>query len=246
MQWWMGLPIVFPVSSRINPVMWSLIIEVQFYITLPVFFFLIRRRGFHKAVLGCLLVFLILPVGAWWIYSLLGIKTSLHPVILTNYPVGLMYFPMGVLFAALVASGRGSRGLARIGYAGLLLVGIALFFQALNNIHLLELFEFLPTALMMIAGVMALFFVFDQNAVGARSLCMPWLRWLGMVSYEWYLLHQPLFQLLWNGITGGNVLKYLWITMGSAGGCLLLAALMYRDLSLPILKWARGKTVARR
>lgn len=67
-----------------------------------------------------------------------------------------------------------------------------------------------------------------------------------MVSYEWYLLHQPLFQLLWNGKTGGNVLKYLWITMGSAGGSLLLASLMYRYFSLPILKWARGKTVAHR
>ena len=92
---------------------------------------------------------------------------------------------------------------------------------------------------------MSLFFVFDQNKVGARLLCMPWLRWLGMVSYEWYLLHQPLFHLLWNGTTGGNVLKYLLITLGSAGGSLLLAAIMYRYFSLPILKWARGKAPVR-
>jgi len=246
LQWLSGWSVVFPVSSRINPVMWSLILEVQFYITLPAFFFLMRRCGFRKAVWWSLFVFLILPVLAWWIYALFGIHTSLHPVIRSNYPMGLMYFPLGVLFAALVASGRGFRGLAGIGYAGLLLVGIALVFQALINIHLLELPEFFPTALMMLAGVTALFFVFDHNAVGARFLCMPWLRWLGMVSYEWYLLHQPLFQLLWNGKTGGNVLKYVWITMGSAGGSLLLAALMYRYFSLPILKWARGKTVAHR
>ena len=245
MQWWVGLPVVLPVSSRINPVMWSLIVEVQFYITLPAFFLLIRRHGFSKAVWASMLAFLIIPLSAWWIYSENGIHMSLHPIIRSNYPVGLMNFSLGVLFSALVVSGRGSRGLSRIGYLGLLLIGITIFVQALGSIHLLKIPEVLPTVLMMAAGAMSLFFVFDQNKVGARLLCMPWLRWLGMVSYEWYLLHQPLFHLLWNGTTGGNVLKYLLITLGSAGGSLLLAAIMYRYFSLPILKWARGKAPVR-
>jgi len=245
LQWCTGLPVVFPVSSRINPVMWSLILEVQFYITLPIFFLLVRRKGFTKAVWWSLAIFLILPTLAWWIYSQFGIHTALHPVIRSNYPVGLMYFPLGVLFAALVASGRRSQGMARLGYAGLMLLMVSILAHACRSLQFLEMPEVLPTALMMLAGALALFFVFDQKLAGARFLCMPWLRWLGMVSYEWYLLHQPLFQLLWDGKTGGNILKYLWVTLGSAGGSLLLAALMYRYFSLPILKWARVKVPAR-
>jgi peptidoglycan/LPS O-acetylase OafA/YrhL len=245
MQWWSGLPVVFPISSRINPVMWSLIIEVQFYITLPAFFLLIRQCGFNKAVWASILVFVIIPLSAWGIYSRFGIHTALHPVIRTNYPVGLMYFPLGVLFAALVASGRGSRGLARVGYLGILFLGITIYIQASASIHVMQIPEVLPTILMMTAGAMSLFFVFDQSKVGARLLCMPWLRWLGMLSYEWYLLHQPLFYLMWNGKSGGNVLKYLWITLGSAVGSLLLAAIMYRYFSLPILKLARGNAAER-
>jgi peptidoglycan/LPS O-acetylase OafA/YrhL len=245
LQWWTGLPVAFPVSSRINPVMWSLVIEVQFYMTLPVFFYLMRSSGFRKTVWGSLFVFLIFPVLAWWIYAQFGIHTSIHPFIQSNYPVGMINFPLGVLFAALVASGRGSNSLVRIGYAGFLMVIIAIFdcVVCFSNNSVMSVY---PKIMMMVASTACLFFVFDQSSLGARFLCMPWLRWLGMVSYEWYLLHQPLFQLLWNGKTGGNVLKYLWITLGSAGGSLLLAALMYRYFSLPILKWARGKTVAHR
>jgi hypothetical protein len=243
LQWWVGLPVVLPVSSRINPVMWSLILEVQFYITLPVFFILMRGRGFAKAVWGSLVVFLLIPVLAWWIYARFGIHTTLHPVIRSNYPVGLMNFPLGVLFAALVASGRGCPAMSRIGYAGLLLVASAPLIHAIQSLSFVDMPQLLPTIVMMAGGGAALFFVFDQNCRGSRSLCMPWLRWLGMVSYEWYLVHQPIFQWLWDGKTGGHVLKYLWVTLGSAGVSLILAALMYRYFSLPILKWARSKAM---
>ena len=54
-----------------------------------------------------------------------------------------------------------------------------------------------------------LFFVADPQHAAARFLSAPWLRWCGIISYEWYLFHRPL--ILWaresSGPAGGNLLK---------------------------------------
>jgi peptidoglycan/LPS O-acetylase OafA/YrhL len=203
-----------------------------------------RGKSYKETVLASIGVFLLLPLLAWWIYSLLGIQASIHPFIRSNYPSGLMNFPVGVLFAAFFAIGRGSKKLAKIGYLGLLMIMFSVVECAFCFSKTADM-STSPRVLMMLASGGCLFFVFDQSTTAVRYLCMPWLRWLGMISYEWYLLHLPIFHLLWDGKTGGDPLKYLWIVVASGGGSLLLGAFMYRYFSLPILKWARGKASAR-
>jgi peptidoglycan/LPS O-acetylase OafA/YrhL len=72
-------------------------------------------------------------------------------------------------------------------------------------------------------------------------LCAPWLRWCGIVSYEWYLFHQPIT--LWArtffGPADGTLSKYVAIVSGSFLTSLILTALIYRFFSLPILKFGR-------
>jgi peptidoglycan/LPS O-acetylase OafA/YrhL len=76
----------------------------------------------------------------------------------------------------------------------------------------------------------------------ARLLCAPSLRWCGIISYEWYLFHQPIIQ--WArqifGPAGGNRLFYVEIVGGSLLLSGVLSALIYRYFSLPILKYGRA------
>jgi peptidoglycan/LPS O-acetylase OafA/YrhL len=68
------------------------------------------------------------------------------------------------------------------------------------------------------------------------------LRWCGIISYEWYLFHQPIIN--WArfifGPARGNVAMYAAIVWGSFvfGG--ILSASIYRYFSLPILKYGRS------
>lgn len=240
-QWWTGLSFVMPVSSRINPVMWTLIVEVHFYIVLPLFFLAVKRVRFGIAVLASLGVFIVVPLIAIFMYDRAGVAFAIHPIFKIRFPTELINFSLGVLVSALVVSGKEVPSARRFGYAGLILIGFSLCTSAIQELNMLDLKWLSASMMMTLGGGGALFFVFDQSRRAGQFLCSPWLRWLGMISYEWYLLHQPLFYLLWDAKTGGNIMKYLWIVIGSGGGSLILAALMYRYFSLPILKWARGK-----
>jgi len=68
------------------------------------------------------------------------------------------------------------------------------------------------------------------------------LRWCGIISYEWYLFHQPI--IIWGrhifGPAGGNPAFYAAIVGGPVLLGLILSALIYRFYSLPILKHGRG------
>src|SRR5262249_20270934 len=72
----------------------------------------------------------------------------------------------------------------------------------------------------------------------------PLLRYLGIVSYEWFLLHQPAqsFFRKWMGGANGSFLRYAVITLVPSLGTLAIAILLYHNFSLPIMRWGR-KTV---
>jgi len=51
-----------------------------------------------------------------------------------------------------------------------------------------------------------------NRSTQSEVLSQPWLRWCGLISYEWYLLHQP--AIIWPGISldhRGSMEKYLAI-----------------------------------
>jgi len=95
----------------------------------------------------------------------------------------------------------------------------------------------------MASGLLLLLVANPEHPV-VRWLCHPVLRWCGIISYEWYLFHQPIFYCfrLNLGPAGGDVLIYAEIMIGSLVTGLLVSALVYRLFSLPILK--RGRKAA--
>src|SRR5207237_8340977 len=111
-------------------------------------------------------------------------------------------FAWGVMFAAFFVSVPSlhldPRRLSRWGYLGIALLGVSVGIWAISGSNTseeqklftrwgLELFHILPSA----AAFLMLFFVFDPTCPGSRILGLPWLRFIGIVSYEWFLFHQP-------------------------------------------------------
>ena len=77
--------------------------------------------------------------------------------------------------------------------------------------------------------------------MGARFFSQGWLRFSGIISFEWFLFHGPIVQ--WfhqhNGPTHGSVLAYAWRTVVPLAVTFVFSALVYRYFSLPILNRVR-------
>lgn len=86
LQWLSGVAWLVPVQSKLNPVMWSLVVEVHYYALLPLCFLCLSRVGYKTTLQLLGLGFLVLPplVKMW--YARIGIEWSLHPDIRVCFP----------------------------------------------------------------------------------------------------------------------------------------------------------------
>jgi peptidoglycan/LPS O-acetylase OafA/YrhL len=246
LEWLTGLALIKPVSGVLNSVMWSLIVEVHFYILLPLLFLTLRNVSAKLSLWVLTLGFLVIPTACRWFYASKGLYFSLQPQITVLFPSILDSFAFGIFVAGLDGMGLMKKGWAKLGDLGLALLGATLLMGAWLSVHpgsdahlRKELIDWLTR----ISAGLLLCYVADANHATVRLLSWPWLRWCGIISYEWYLFHQPV--ILWaRGCLGpaqGNPLKYTAIVSGSFIVGLSIAALAYKYFSLPILKRGRAK-----
>ena len=242
-EWLFGIPVFVPVDGRLNSVMWSLIVEVQFYILLPIVMLLFRNISMRKSIWIIPLVFALVGVCSRYIFLLCGDHLSFTPRM--NIPLfsDMDFFTMGVFFAGLYSMGFITKPWAKIGNVGLLIFFIMLpiiSYLTLNQPLSLIQAETVSLILKIAFGCM-LFFIVDAGRYASQLLCNPLLRWFGIISYEWYLFHQPIFSWIRSalGPANGSILTYLLIVGGSFLTSLILAALVYKYFSLPILKYGR-------
>lgn len=244
-RWLAGLPFLLPVAGKLNPVMWSLVVEVQFYIVLPLLFISLKRVPPKICLWVITLIFLLIPLS---VRLITGPKT-LYPDINVHFPSELDSFCLGIFIAGLENLGVLKKTWTRFAIAGIILWGLIFLVSAcLNASHANRNFainEAMADAAKIAAGLL-LFFVADPAHPVARLLCAPWLRWCGIISYEWYLVHQPI--IVWArqsfGPAGGNPFRFVAIVGGSLLLGLIIAVAVYRFFSLPILKYGRGKSPA--
>lgn len=241
-RWLAGVPFVLPVSGKLNPVMWTLVIEAQFYMVLPLVFLALKRVG-PKACLWIIpLIFLFVPVA---FRALTGLSAGFKPEINSHFPSALDAFCFGILVAGLDNQGGLGKRWAVLGIGGLFLWPVALLLIAWGGAHPeLQGVRLDTTAAWIekIASGLLLCFVANPQHPVARFLCSPTLRWCGIISYEWYLFHQPIF--VWGrhiaSPAGGNAALYAAIVGVPLLLGLVLSALTYRCFSLPILKYGRA------
>ncbi|HEY3862483.1 MAG TPA: acyltransferase [Verrucomicrobiae bacterium] len=244
-KWLAGIPFLSPITGEFNPVMWSLIIEVQFYVILPILFISLK-----KVPAGvCLWIIPLIFVAVPFVCRLLtGQSPEIHPTINVHFPTGLDCFCLGIFVAGLDTMGRLKAGDAIFGVFGVvfwILSLLAFSWCSFSNWNGFTANEITRDLLKFSAGCL-LFFVAAPRHPAARIFCAPWLRWCGIISYEWYLLHQPIYGWIRQSVgpAGGNPLKYAAIVGSSFVLGLVAAALTYRFFSLPILRYGRGKKSA--
>jgi peptidoglycan/LPS O-acetylase OafA/YrhL len=172
---------------------------------------------------------------------------------LKRFPTQMDYFGWGVLFAGVFVGLKPVlaqlKSLVVIGYAGIFFLFVSMFLWGVwidqfdLNGRPVRWSEELRHLLPAVATFLMLFFVFDPQSFGSRILRSGWLRFTGIISYEWYLFHLPICH--WfshgSGHTNGSLLAYAWKTIIPVIITFIFSALVYRYFSLPILSRIRNR-----
>ena len=247
-QWLTGLAFLMPVSGDLNPVMWSLVVEVHFYLILPLLFLLTKPLPARTCLWVISLFLFIVPV---LLQALTGLAPTFMPEINDPFFTGLSSFCLGVAVAGIDNLKIWNKSWGQAGKAGWLMMLLGLAGLAWVRLNPQAYAAMLPHLLFWTFSLgtgCLLCYAAEPQHLRVRWLCAPWLRWCGIISYEWYLFHQPL--LIWSrdffGATDRNILKYLFVLGLPLVASLVLSALAYRKFSLPILQYGRAKKSARK
>ncbi|MDB6109911.1 MAG: hypothetical protein JWR69_1661 [Pedosphaera sp.] len=248
--WATGIAHFVPLPKAFNGVLWSLWVEIGFYVALPFLFLALRRRKVRVTGWILFAVLIIVPMVTRRLTWPAETKPDEWFFLASRFPSSLDTFAWGVLFSsfyiAMATEPVRWRHLARLGYAGLgviFLAGLATHFAMSDgrlprpgDIDLIHLLSGLGAFLM-------LFFVFDPACLGSRLFSSPVLRFLGVVSFEWFLIHQLAQNYFreWLVSANGNIFRYSFMvglpTLLSLG----VAIVVYHGFSLPIMRWGRNR-----
>lgn len=254
LRWAFGIPNLALERTEFNGVYWSLIVEVQFYILLPVLFAVLGRLKYRLLGPFIFTVMLVVPWLARCLNWQPGLSTSELNFLMARFPCKLDYFSWGVFFAWLHAGNlfaqRTRERIAVLGIVGvcLLLALMMAWAHLLRTQQIQDHPTFCYTNLfelgLGLAGFLMLFLIYDPSQWLTRILCLPWLRFTGIVSYEWFLFHQPVVQGFHDliGKTSGNVALYLLVVFAPLALTYCFSVLLYQHFSLPIMQRLRGKT----
>ena len=215
-----------------NPSLWTIPLEIEFYVLYPLAFFCILKFGFFTL--------LILSVG----FSVLGIyltKIGLHWVSFTS----LFLWPSWLL-GAWIASLHRENKLSKLKI--LPVSSILILFLIIALASRLQKWEEWTQYAGWTGFYFALFLVFlrFEKSISRRreNLFFKSLAWLGKISFSLYLIHFPLFKLfgfMHRSYFDEKPANFL-ISLAYLIPVCLLAWIFYRLIELPIHKWSKRLT----
>lgn len=233
------------VARAIDGPMWSLVVELHFYLLLPAFAWLLARLARGSALRAAVVLLLLVGLSVWF-YEVQGGPHALTYV--DSLPACFQYFVPGMLLALARVRLEGrppprwsAHPLARADV--MLLAGLGLMVVPFLALSLdLRLLPVAALAALLIVGAVTL----PVRATGAsRLLELRVLAWLGVVSYSLYLWHWPLMNWLPKpGLSGyGGWLLFLAYALPV---CVLAAFLSFAGIESPALRlrrrWFAGST----
>lgn len=225
---------------KLDPPMWTLAVEVSFYLLLPLVAIVALRLPRRRAVQAAMPLAL-LAVGVWWNHGIAGSGSIVAGKLL---PAMLPYFALGMLVAVALD------GLPRLKprtvwallAAGCLLVVADAVWQAhgaasRSTSYAFRIWRDLPAA----AG----FALIVSAAAGGGGVATAALRWrplvaFGTISYGVYLWHVPL--MLFARHLGLLPLQTLPATLVALLLTVPVAAASWRWVERPAIAWARRAT----
>jgi len=245
----------------LNPPFWTLAVEFQFYLLLPVLFLLLFKLGLRKAQWLCLMLIPSIYFAYRYFMQQMTLNEDWPIAIALIWPFGinigsasgqsltyslfahLPHFLIG-LFAASLYTSRISKIAEAIFWASAMLVFIILTTE-LDSFLQLDFgrynFPFVPILLGLI--------VFTAPKTKWASACLEFapLKWVGVISYGVYIFHYPIqkatlkvFELLDMSVAGQAAL-YAMITLVIT---LALSHLSYKMIERPILSHFRQRKSA--
>jgi peptidoglycan/LPS O-acetylase OafA/YrhL len=167
---------------------WSLAVEEQFYLVWPLLFLFVGRAyGSAGATRRRLITWVSLAGGISFLASLWVTRVA-QPWAFFGMPTRLWEFALGGVAALAVSPETRRCGGGLLQLAGLLCIGFAalVFNDATPYPGIAALVPTLGTVALLVGGERA-----PSSAI-TRLLETRWLRWLGKLSYTWYLWHWPL------------------------------------------------------
>lgn len=244
-RWIIGYPLFAPVSPYFNGVMWTLVVEVHFYLTLPILFFLTKSLSYNFVLIFMFFAVFLAP-GCYLMHlESQGEGPSFIPMIDTKYPSLFAGFGFGVVLAGLEVSQRLRRNFASLAVMGCIILVLSMIAQAWSVVFLGGAWGISKIVYFIQLGAVGLMIllVLDSRHWLSLGLSARPLRWLGIISYEWYLFHQPIHHLYSHfvGAADGSLMKWLLRISAVFASSLAIAAVVYLFFSKPILEWGRRK-----
>ena len=214
--------------GRLNPPMWTIGVEVSFYLVLPVIGWLILRSRASRGtqVAGCAVLVLVAIAFNGWAYET-GAPRTLTTSLLSQAP----YFALGIAAAA-IARGRRVSGWWAVG--GLALVAADAAWHITTDAAVEHWLTDVP------AGIGFAMLV----AAAPTALDVAPLRFLGRISYGLYLWHFPV--IAWLRINDswpaeGLLIAYLAVLLPTAA----IASLSWYCVERPAVAWSHRQRGAR-
>lgn len=233
-----------------NPVYWSLLCEVHFYIALPLVFFLLRRFVRKPDIVTTALFLLIPPalrLATWPSPTADDVDSFVQ---LARFPKTFDCFGYGMAFACIAArwspGDSARRTASHFASAGAALLVLALVSYGIvdGSIGLFRnyavwKYELFRGTVCLSTFLLLFVTLAPPDYLLNRILSRGPLLLIGTVSYEWFLLHMPPNQFMYEylGKARGSILLYAGKTFVPALLTLVLAVVVYRFFSYPILRW---------
>lgn len=181
------LQTLFPTTFySLNGAYWSLGLEWQMYLSLPLLILGVRRFGLTRTLLAVLLLNVAYRSALWALDGrLLAHDSPLLTYLLPNQMPGrLAEFAFGMVAAEIFESGRAEAIARRVWPALILLVPASILLVGSPFSHIL--FGAVFTLLLLV--------VLSPGNVLSRVFSLPPLMAVGMMSYSLFLVHQPLIE----------------------------------------------------
>lgn len=244
-QWWKFLLFAenFSIDTvgQINGVLWSLVVELHFYLVLPVLALALGRLAGRRLAVGIAILLALAVASYLWRRHTMDAGGAASVLWRYSLPTTFFFFVSGMLLALVRIAWQDRpppwlRG--PLGWSGSWLAASAVCWLLVFDVYDRELAVAAAAFLMVGACVLPL-----RGGVAVRALEWRPLAVVGIASYSLYLWHVPLLNVLvepWL-LDGAPFLVLLAVAVPV---CIAVALLSYRVIEAPFLRlrrrWSRS------